>query len=367
MSTPAKPFSTYAWEPTSDFLAAKYGLPREAIVRFDVNSSPTRRTCGTSWPALSIRHCASTRRATTRRLSPPRPRLTGGAGRAAAHRRSRRSHRPHRPRLLARGLRGRRRDADLCDVRNRLGAARRRGCGRPASGPDDAFRLDIAAIAKAARTAQLVWLCEPNKPNGRLRAAGACRRAAGEARDRRAPRPARGAGRRRGRGLRGIRRAFGASAPLRLPKLVAVRTLSKAHALAGARVGFAVAGRRRSRRSSRIGPPRRSAPCPRPWRRPRCAARSWLAQTSCGSRSSGLDCWAIWRAWAGGRTRPSRTSSSCASARHCCRVGRRDSAPAGTRAADVRAGPPFADCLRLTVRSAPENDRLIEAARGIPA
>lgn len=28
---------------------------------------------------------------------------------------------------------------------------------------------------------------------------------------------------------------------------------------------------------------------------------------------------------------------------------------------------PLADCLRLTVRSAEENDRLIDAARGIPA
>ena len=31
---------TYVWEPTTDFLAAKYGLPRESIVRFDVNTSP---------------------------------------------------------------------------------------------------------------------------------------------------------------------------------------------------------------------------------------------------------------------------------------------------------------------------------------
>jgi hypothetical protein len=40
MSAPAKPLPTYDWEPTTDFLAAKYGLPREAIVRYDVNTSP---------------------------------------------------------------------------------------------------------------------------------------------------------------------------------------------------------------------------------------------------------------------------------------------------------------------------------------
>jgi len=40
MSRAPKSLPTYAWEPTTDFLAAKYGLPREAIVRFDVNTSP---------------------------------------------------------------------------------------------------------------------------------------------------------------------------------------------------------------------------------------------------------------------------------------------------------------------------------------
>ena len=36
----SEPLPTYVWEPTTDFLAAKYGLPRESIVRFDVNTSP---------------------------------------------------------------------------------------------------------------------------------------------------------------------------------------------------------------------------------------------------------------------------------------------------------------------------------------
>ena len=32
--------ATYVWEPTTDALAVRYGLPRESIVRFDVNTSP---------------------------------------------------------------------------------------------------------------------------------------------------------------------------------------------------------------------------------------------------------------------------------------------------------------------------------------
>src|ERR1035437_5924395 len=40
MNGPAKPVPTYEWEPTTDALAARYRLPRESIVRFDVNTSP---------------------------------------------------------------------------------------------------------------------------------------------------------------------------------------------------------------------------------------------------------------------------------------------------------------------------------------
>ena len=40
MSTQPKSAPTYVWEPTTDFLASKYGLPRASIVRFDVNTSP---------------------------------------------------------------------------------------------------------------------------------------------------------------------------------------------------------------------------------------------------------------------------------------------------------------------------------------
>ena len=57
----------------------------------------------------------------------------------------------------------------------------------PRLGPEDAFRLDIPALAEAGRHADLVWLCEPNNPTGACRAAGAHRRAAGPARGRSRP------------------------------------------------------------------------------------------------------------------------------------------------------------------------------------
>ena len=39
MSATSQSLPTYVWEPTTDSLAAKYRLPRESIVRFDVNTS----------------------------------------------------------------------------------------------------------------------------------------------------------------------------------------------------------------------------------------------------------------------------------------------------------------------------------------
>ena len=39
-AAPPAEVATYVWEPTTDSIAARYGLPRESIVRFDVNTSP---------------------------------------------------------------------------------------------------------------------------------------------------------------------------------------------------------------------------------------------------------------------------------------------------------------------------------------
>jgi histidinol-phosphate aminotransferase len=156
--------------------------------------------------------------------------------------------------------------------------------------------------------------------------------------------------------------------PLRFdyPRLVVVRTLSKAHALAGARVGFAVArpetlapilsfGRRRRSAPSRL-------PSPPPLlSRPELAAANVarIAEQRPGSPRE-------LAASAGGRTRRSRTSSSSGSARPGAAARRRALLRAGLVPRTFGPDHPFADCLRLTVRSAEENDRLIEAARGSP-
>jgi histidinol-phosphate aminotransferase len=106
----------------------------------------------------------------------------------------------------------------------------------------EGFAIDIEAIRAAARTAQLVWLCSPNNPTGLAEPDGALETlldglAADAARE----------GRRlpivvldeayaefAGTSLLALRKRYGG--------LVIVRTMSKAYALAGLRVGFAIAG-----------------------------------------------------------------------------------------------------------------------------
>jgi histidinol-phosphate aminotransferase len=111
---------------------------------------------------------------------------------------------------------------------------------RPAA---DGYALDLPAVREAARDAAVVWLCSPNNPTGLPEPAGSIAELlAGLLADA-------GADGRAGpvvvldeayvefvgTSLVGLRAAY--------PRLVVVRTASKAYALAGLRVGFAVARR----------------------------------------------------------------------------------------------------------------------------
>ena len=109
---------------------------------------------------------------------------------------------------------------------------------RPAA---EGWAIDVAAVREAARTADLVWLCSPNNPTALAEPAGAIEEllaglAADAAADGRAP------------AIVVLDEAYAEFVdatllPLRLqhPNLIVVRTASKAYALAGLRVGFAIA------------------------------------------------------------------------------------------------------------------------------
>ena len=369
-SAPAgRTLPTYVWEPTTDFLAARYGLPRESIVRFDVNTSPlppdlSDVLAGSFDPPLCeyppsdyaalVAVAAESYGVGTDEILP-----TAGADEALD--------------LTARAFL---REGSVAVaavptyamyriVSEQRGA---RFVAVPRTSREAGFGLDIPAMARAARGAQLVWLCEPNNPTGAVeppeRIAELLGLLASQASQdgREAPAVA-------------IDEAYaefvGRSVlPLRArySRLVVIRTLSKAHALAGARVGFAVA------RPETLGPIVS-------YRAPASVSTVSAALATAALRRPELAAANVGRiadqrvrltaelSAIGWRPYPSQVNFIL------CRLSSPDVA-AATAEALLRQGlvprtfgpgHPLADCLRLTVRSAQENDRLIEAAKGIHA
>jgi histidinol-phosphate aminotransferase len=121
----------------------------------------------------------------------------------------------------------------------------------PRLGPDGGFGLDLQAMLPAVADASVVWLCAPNNPTGAPEARSAIE-AILEA----------GAALPGGGPAIVVDEAYhefdGASVVdlrQRYPALIVVRTLSKAFALPGLRVGYAVAARPTIGRLERFRPP----------------------------------------------------------------------------------------------------------------
>jgi histidinol-phosphate aminotransferase len=110
----------------------------------------------------------------------------------------------------------------------------------PRLGEDRGWALDLPAVREAARPARVVWLCSPNNPTAVPEPAGSIEAllddlAADAGRDSREPPVVvldEAYAEFVGASLAGLR--------FRYPNLIVVRTASKAYALAGLRVGFAI-------------------------------------------------------------------------------------------------------------------------------
>jgi histidinol-phosphate aminotransferase len=369
MSAPVTQLPTYDWEPTTDSLAAKYGLPREAIVRFDVNTSPLPPDlrdvlAGEFFPVLSeyppsdyaalVAAAAANYGVASEEILP-----TAGADEALD--------------LTARAFL---REGSVAVAAVPTYAMYRivteqRGatfCGVPRQSPEEGFRLDIPALAEAARTADLVWLCEPNNPTGLAEPTDRIielldHLAADAAADGRQP-PAVVVDEAyiefTGKSLLPLRDRY--------PRLVVIRTLSKAHALAGARVGFAVArpetlapimSFRAPASVSTVSAALATASLNRPELAAANVARIAEQRQLLTTELTALG----WRPY------PSQVNFILIRFSSPAAAGAAAESLLGTGLVPRTFGPghPLADCIRLTVRSAAENDRLIEAARGIPA
>jgi histidinol-phosphate aminotransferase len=243
VNSPGAPAS-YAWEATDEAVAVRYGLPIERVVRFDLNTSPAPPRLATEiiaggrfevplseYPPGDYRRLVE---AAADRYGVGTDEVVPGAGADEILE------------MCVKAFLGAGRAAVMpapSYAMYRVVTEQRGGVlvTVPRLGPGQGFAMDVPAVRAAAREADLVWLCSPNnptgleEPNGAIEAllGGVVEDAAADGR----PAPA-----------VVVDEAYaefagGSVIPLRTryPNLVAVRTASKAYALAGLRVGFAIA------------------------------------------------------------------------------------------------------------------------------
>ena len=240
---PTQPAS-YSWEATDEEVAARYGLPIESILRFDLNTSPTppevagRILAGGAFDAPLSEYPPSD----YRRLVEMAARVYGvgtdellvGAGADEILDLIGKAFLPPGGSAVIPAPTY----AMYRVVTEQRGA---RAVVVPRLGPEASWALDEPAVRKAAATANLVWLCSPNNPTALPEPEGTIARllvgiAEDSLADGRAP------------AIVALDEAYAefvdrSLVDLRIehPNLVVVRTASKAYGLAGLRVGFAIA------------------------------------------------------------------------------------------------------------------------------
>ena len=245
MNDPRAPAS-YSWEATNEEVAARYGLPLDTIVRFDLNTSPVP-------PALVARLLAAGRFETNLSEYPPSDyrRLVAAAANAYSVPRNEILVGAGADEILDLAAKAFLREGDLAVIPSPSYAMYRVLTEQrqaepvvvPRLGTEAGWAIDRPAVRAAARTAALVWLCNPNNPTARLEPEGLIEGLLGDlaadaaADGRLAPVVVLDEAYSEfvGSSLVGLRAGY--------PRLVVVRTASKAYALAGLRVGFAIARR----------------------------------------------------------------------------------------------------------------------------
>ncbi len=236
--------ASYSWEATDEEVSARYGVPIERVVRFDLNTSPAP-------PELAARVLAAGRFETP--LSEYAPSDYRRLVAAAAARYGVGADEV----IVGAGA------DEILDIVGKVflppGAiaiiptpsyamyrviTEQRGAGVTAVPRLDAaagYAMDVPAVRAAARTAVVVWLCSPNNPTALPEPDGAIEMlldalAEDAATDRRAAPIVvldEAYAEFVDRSLLGLRERY--------PNLIVVRTASKAYALAGLRVGFGIA------------------------------------------------------------------------------------------------------------------------------
>ena len=359
----------YTWEATDEEVASRYGIPLDRVARFDLNTSPAP-------PELASRILASNAfgrpvseyppsdyralvAAAAARYGVDTDELLVGAGADEVLDLIAKAFLPHggtsvipTPSYAMYKVMTDQRGANLRAV--------------PRLGADADFAFDPGPMQAAALGANIVWLCSPNNPTGLAEPAGAIEALlaalAADAETDNAEAPIvvldEAYAEFTGRSLIGLRASY--------PRLIVVRTASKAYALAGLRVGFAVA------RSEVIA-------VMAPYRPPGSVAVPSVAIVTAALLDNGVLAKNLARVErerarldaeltaAGWTVRPSVTNFvlvDFGTAEHAGRIAH-ELLTRGLVPRTFPAGHPLAHCLRLTIRSEAENHRLIDAARTI--
>jgi histidinol-phosphate aminotransferase len=246
----------YRWEPSDVQIATAWGVDAARVVRFDTNTSPRTPLALADWVRAAVAPPAAplneypdaTYQALTAAISvrtgAALAQIVVGAGADEVLDIAARTFLPPGGRaVVATPSYGmypvltRQRHAALVDVP--------RGLAR------DGFPLDTDGLARAAADADVLWLCDPNNPTATVEAPGVLvglleRLAAGPS----------------GGPVVVVDEAYREFAGPslidevgRFPRLLVVRTLSKAYGLAGVRVGYGVAQEPLLARVSAVRPP----------------------------------------------------------------------------------------------------------------
>jgi histidinol-phosphate aminotransferase len=360
----ASPSQVYTWEPSNAAIAERYGLRSDDILRFDTNTSPMApewlpsALLGPFDPPLNeypdSAYAELTAAAAAYVRAEPSDMIVGAgcdevldliakaylpAGSAAL---------VPIPTYPMYGVLSGQRAARIVAV--------------PRLGGGESFALDIPAVVAKLAEVRVVWLCSPNNPTGCEEAEDSLRAVVDAAAALSDP------------PLVVVDEAYhefvGSTVldwPSRPDNLIALRTVSKAFGLAGVRVGWGVANRSVIERLERVRPPGsistvsahiatqalRSPGYAQDFARWMAEEREWLCD-----RLEELG----WLAW--------RSAANFV----LVRIGDHDAAERATEGL-LRAGivprtfgpaNPLRGHLRLTVRSRPENERLLAVVSGLP-
>ncbi|HEX2470183.1 MAG TPA: histidinol-phosphate transaminase [Candidatus Limnocylindrales bacterium] len=369
-ATPNQP-SSYTWEATNEEVAERYGVPIDDIVRFDLNTAAAPpeiahqvMAAGRFHVSLSEYPPADYRRlveAAAERYGVGTDELVVGAGADEI--------------LDVIGktflVEGARAVIPIPTYAMFRVLTEQRGAEAvlvPRLGEGEGYALDLPAVRSVARDAALVWLCSPNNPTAQAEPDGAIETLLGHI-------AADAAADGRSAPVVVVDEAYAefaghSLADLRFQheNLIVIRTASKAYALAGLRVGFAIARPAVVARMNPIRPPGSVSTVSvtvvtEALRDPTLAVTNVERVAAERARLSAA---LTDTGWSVG---PSITNFLLVD------LGSVDRAAAAAEALLERGlvprtfpeSHPLADHLRLTVRSPQENDRLIEAARDLEA